>query len=87
LTDIYIGKHAIDLLKESEKYLNEIELQIEKFINRYYSAQIEEINSNLFKHEQKISESPSFYKLIQREKEVRSMVLSMPKIQLRVPYK
>jgi hypothetical protein len=57
------------MLNETSLHLSEISFKKEESVIRYYSKQVEDINSRIFDYEQKISQSPDFFKRIHKEKE------------------
>ena len=67
LVDVYADKYTNDLLKENAMRLTEIESRVEDSIIRYYSKQVEDINSKIYEYKEKISESPFYSKHIQKE--------------------
>jgi hypothetical protein len=67
LVDVYADKYANDLLRETAPRLAEIEYKTEESIIRYYSRQIEDTNSKINEYEQKLTESPNFSRLKQKE--------------------
>ena len=67
LVDVYIEKCANDLLRETAPRLTEIEYKTEESIIRHYSRQIEETRAKINEYEQRITESPNFSRLKQKE--------------------
>ena len=82
MVDVYADKYANDLLRETAPRLTEIEYKTEESILKHYSRQIEEINTKINEYEQKLSESPNYSRLIQKEKIKRTNLQNELKIKL-----
>lgn len=66
--DLYADKYVNNLLTETATRLAEIRYKTEESIPKYYSRQIEEINSKIEQYIEKLSESPNYYRLIEKER-------------------
>ena len=67
LVDVYVDKCANDLLREISPRLAEIEYKTEESIIMHYSRQVEETRAKINEYEQRITESPNFSRLKQKE--------------------
>ena len=68
VTDVYADKFANDLVNETLPRLAEISGNTKDAIIRYYSKEIENVQTKINQFEQRLDESPSFSRLVGREK-------------------
>lgn len=68
IADIYADKSANDLVTETLPRLAEVAGNTKEAIIRYYSGEIEKVQTKANQYEQRLDESPSFSRLADREK-------------------
>jgi hypothetical protein len=69
IADAYADRSANNLVTETLPRLVEVAGNTKEAIIRYYSKEIEKVQTKISQYEQRIDESPSFSRLAEREKQ------------------